>query len=108
LPTVQIPLGTYTGWNLQPRRLAADELSGLLGSFVPFAKTRAERKRRRDPRSSLQERYRNQAHYVAQVSRAARVLVEQRYLLPEDAERMIKEAKRRRILSFSRSGRRRD
>ena len=43
LPVVQVPIGTYTGWNLQPRRLAEDELSGLLGSFIPFAKAKAER-----------------------------------------------------------------
>ncbi|HSE91006.1 MAG TPA: alpha/beta hydrolase domain-containing protein [Candidatus Binatia bacterium] len=98
LPAVQVPIGTYTGWNLQPRRLAEDELSGLLGSFIPFAKTKAGRNKERDPRLSLQERYKNHYDYVTKVSRAARILVDQRYLLPEDAERMVHEAKRRRIL----------
>jgi hypothetical protein len=98
LPAVQVPIGTYTGWNLQPRRLAEDELSGLLGSFIPFAKTKAGRNKARDPRLSLQERYKNHYDYVTKVSRAARILVDQRYLLPEDAERMVHEAKGRRIL----------
>ena len=97
LPAVQVPIGTYTGWNLQPRRLAEDELSGLLGSFLPFAKTRAERSKRRDPRSSLQERYKNPSDYVKKISHAARILVDQRYLLPDDAQRMIDEAKKRRV-----------
>ena len=97
LPAVQVPIGTYTGWNLQPRRLAEDELSGLLGSFIPFAKTRAERSKRRDPRSSLQERYKNPSDYVKKISHAARILVDQRYLLPDDAQRMIDEAKKRRV-----------
>jgi hypothetical protein len=97
LPAVQIPIGTYTGWNHQPRRLAKDELSGLLGSFIPFAKTKAARNKVDDPRLSLQERYKNHSDYVTKVSRAARILVNQRYLLAEDAERMIREAKRRRI-----------
>ena len=97
LPVVQVPIGTYTGWNLQPRRLAEDELSGLLGSFIPFARTKSERKRTGDPRLSLQERYKDRTDYAQQVSHAARTLVEQRYLLPEDAERMIAEAKRKRI-----------
>jgi hypothetical protein len=35
---------------------------------------------------------------VQQISRTARSLVEQRYLLPEDAERMIAEAKKRKIV----------
>ena len=97
LPAIQVPIGTYTGWNLRPRGLAEDELSGLLGSFIPFAKTKTERKKLRDPRLSLQERYKNHDDYVNKVSRAARILVDQRYLLPEDAERMINEARRRRV-----------
>ena len=94
LPAVQVPIGTYTGWNLQPRRLAEDELSGLLGSFIPFAKTKTERRSTKDPRLSLPERHKHQVDYVHQVSRAARSLVQERFLLPEDADRIIAEAKR--------------
>jgi Alpha/beta hydrolase domain len=97
LPAVQVPIGTYTGWNLQPRRLAEDELSGLLGSFIPFAKTKAARNKLRDPRLSLQERYKNHNDYVKKVSHAARLLIDQRYLLPDDAGRMINEARKRRL-----------
>jgi hypothetical protein len=95
LPAVEIPAGTYTGWNLRPRGLAEDELSGLLGSFIPFAKTRAERRKNGDPRLSLQERYKNKADYVQRISRAVRALVDQRFLLLEDGERIIAEAQRR-------------
>jgi len=98
LPAIRVPLGTYTGWNLQRRGLAEDELSGLLGSYIPFAKTKAERKKLGDPRLSLEERYKNKADYASQMSRAVRILVEQRYLLREDAERIISEAKRKRVL----------
>jgi Alpha/beta hydrolase domain len=94
LPAVQVPIGTYTGWNLQPRRLAEDELSGLLGSFIPFTKTKVERRQAGDPRLSVEERFKNQADYVQQVSRAARTLVDERFLLPEDADRIIAEAKK--------------
>ena len=97
LPAVEVPVGTYTGWNLRPRGLAEGELSGLLGSFIPFAKTKAQRRKTGDPRLSLEERYRNRAEYVQRVSHAARILVEQRYLLPEDAERIIAEAKKVRV-----------
>ncbi|HEY3168469.1 MAG TPA: alpha/beta hydrolase domain-containing protein, partial [Candidatus Binatia bacterium] len=94
---IQVPIATYTGWNLRPRGLVEGELAGLLGSFVPFPKTKAKRRKSGDPRLSIEERYRNHADYVSQLSRAARILVERRYLLPEDADRMIKEAKKRRI-----------
>jgi hypothetical protein len=94
---VQVPIGTYTGWNLRPRGLAEGELAGLLGSFIPFAKTKAARRKSGDPRLSLEERYKSRDDYVRRISCAARALVEARYLLPEDAERMIAEAKERRL-----------
>ncbi|HXV47635.1 MAG TPA: alpha/beta hydrolase domain-containing protein [Candidatus Binatia bacterium] len=98
LPAIQAPIGTYTGWNLRPRSLAEGELSGLLGSFIPFAKTKAQRRKNGDPRLSIEERYKDREDYVRQFSRAARILVDQRYLLPEDAERLIAEAARIRII----------
>ena len=97
LPAVQVPIGTYTGWNLRPRGLAEGELAGLLGSFIPFAKIKSERREKGDPRLSLQERYKKRRDYLRQFSHAVRNLVEQRYLLPEDAERIISEARKRRI-----------
>ena len=98
LPAIQVPIGTYTGWNLRPRGLAEDELAGLLGSYIPFAKTRAERRKTGDPRMSIEERYTDRNDYVQRISRAARLLVEQRYLLAEDAERMITEAVKSKIV----------
>ncbi|HEU4344697.1 MAG TPA: alpha/beta hydrolase domain-containing protein, partial [Candidatus Binatia bacterium] len=94
LPQIQVPIGTYAGWNLQSPGLAEDELSGLLGSFIPFAKTKLERQKAGDPRLSIEERYQDHEDYVRQISRAARTLVDQRFLLPEDAERIIAEAKK--------------
>ena len=73
LPAIQVPVGTYTGWNLRPRGLAEDELSGLLGSYIPFAKTRLQRKQSGDPRGSIEERYKDRADYVRQISRAAKI-----------------------------------
>jgi Alpha/beta hydrolase domain len=93
LPAVQVPVATYTGWNTWCEGLAEDELCGLFGSYIPFAQTREERTKSGDPRPSLEERYKDQNDYVQKVSRAARSLVEARYLLPEDAERIIETAK---------------
>jgi hypothetical protein len=93
LPAVEVPLGTYTGWNLQTRESAEDELAGLLGSFIPFTQTKAERAAIGDPRLSLEERYESEVDYLARVSRAARALIQERLLLAEDAERIIGNAK---------------
>jgi hypothetical protein len=56
--------------------------------------TKAEREKSGDPRLSIEERYKDHADYVRQVSRAARALVEARYLLSEDAERIIEKARK--------------
>jgi hypothetical protein len=99
LPAIQVPIGTYTGWNLRPRGLAENELAGLLGSFIPFAKTKEARQETGDPRLSIEERYKDHAEYVQRVSQAARTLVDERFLLAEDAERIINEAAKCKIFS---------
>lgn len=94
LPTIRVPLATHTGWNLQRQGLAEDELCALLGSYLPFAKTKEERSKSGDPRLSIEERYKDQADYVRRVSIEARSMVEERLLLAEDAERIIAEAQK--------------
>ena len=89
---LQVPLGTYTGWNLRRAGFAEDELCGLTGSFIPFAQTRAERKASDDPRLSLEERYGDHEGYVQEVRAAAARLVAARLLLPADASLLIAQA----------------
>ncbi len=103
LPTIRVPLATHTGWNLQRKGLAEDELCALLGSYIPFPKTKAEREKSGDPRLSIEEIYRDQEDYVQKVSREARALVDERLLLPEDAERLIAEAKKNPLLAEKKS-----
>ena len=91
--TLQVPLGTYTGWNMRRAGLMEDEFCGNPGSFFPFANTAAERGA--DPRPSLQERYGSREGYIARVEAAAKTLVSERFLLPEDAQRLIAEARQR-------------
>ncbi|MGE5818157.1 MAG: alpha/beta hydrolase domain-containing protein, partial [Deltaproteobacteria bacterium] len=90
---LQVPVGTHAGWNLRAKGFIEDELCYLNGQYVPFAKTREEREKSGDPRLSIEERYKDPADYVQQVSRAARSLVDERFLLPEDADRIVGEAK---------------
>jgi hypothetical protein len=63
-----------------------------LGGFIPFAKTKAERLAKSDPRPSLEERYRSHDEYVKIVSAATAQLVQQGFLLQPDADTMIKQA----------------
>ena len=65
MPEIQVPLGTYTGWNLRTPDIGApDELNSMQGSFIPFPRTRADRDLRHDPRLSIQERYPGRAREI--------------------------------------------
>ena len=89
---VQVPVGTYTGWNLFRDDWFTDGFCTLSGSFIPFAATKAEREKTGDPRLSLEERYPSREVYVGAVRKAADTLVNGRRLLPQDAVRLIAEA----------------
>ena len=91
-PEVLAPVGTHTGWSLRRKGFAEGDLASLTGSFVPFARTRAEREAGGDPRPSVQERYGSHAGYVRAVARAAEGLVSQELLLEEDADRYVEAA----------------
>jgi Alpha/beta hydrolase domain len=97
-PLQMAPLGTYTGWNLTASGPLKGQVCGNLGGFIPFAKTKAERLASGDPRLSLEERYRSHDDYLAAVSKAVSTLQREGYLMDQDAEAMIKQAKASDIL----------
>ena len=85
MPDLAVPLATYTGWNLfNPASGPTAVLSSMQGSYIPLARTRADRERARDPRPSIEERYHDKDQYLGRVSKAALELIEQRFLLGED------------------------
>jgi hypothetical protein len=86
--TVQVraPLGTTLGWNIRAAGHRAPNLCGLTGSYIPFAKTKAERIASGDARLSLEERYGNHDGFVQAVRKATQQLVRERFLLQEDAD----------------------
>ena len=98
LPTIRVPLATHTGWNLQSEALSENELCGLLGSYIPFARTKEERVKTGDPRPSIGERYNDHQDYLLKIIVECRSMVEEKLLLPEDAERIITEAEQARDL----------
>ena len=89
---LQAPLGTYLGWNVYRSGFFAGQGCGFQGGWIPFAKTKAERLANRDPRPSLEERYGTLDNYLDIVKRAAGEAVRDRFLLPEDADRVVREA----------------
>jgi hypothetical protein len=101
VPSVQhqAPLGTYLGWNVTAQGYFKGRLCGLNGAFVPFAATKSERMAAADPRPSLEERYGTHDGYVAAVKHAADRNVRDRFLLPEDAARLVAEAQASNVLT---------
>jgi alpha/beta hydrolase family protein len=87
LPQIAVPLGTYTGWNVY--KAQPDALADRDGSFIAFARTKAEREAAGDPRHSLAERYGSRDLYVARVREAAAALVADGLLLQPDADRLV-------------------
>ena len=88
----QVPLGTYLGWNVIPAGFFKGQMCAFTGGFIPFAATKQQRLAANDPRPSLEERYGNQKAYVAAVRTVAEKAVHDRFLLPEDADRLIQQA----------------
>jgi len=88
----QAPLGTYLGWNITASGYLKGRGCGFSGGFIPFAATKAERLAAGDPRPSIEERYASHEAYVARVKAAAQREVALRFLLQDDADRLVREA----------------
>lgn len=93
MPELAVPLATYTGWNLFNEKSGpSNVLSSMQGSFIPFPRTRADRERAKDPRLSIEERYKSREDYLARVAKAAEDLASKGYLLKEDIPRIVQQA----------------
>ena len=96
-PMLQVPLGSYLGWNVIADGFEKGEHCGNRGGFIPFAATRAERVKSGDPRLSLEERYGTRANYLARLKAAADRVVAEGYMLPEDAALTMQRAQEAKI-----------
>ena len=92
-PEVAVPLGTFTGWNyLVPVYPNLGYLGGLVGSFIPFPLTAADRKATGDSRLSIAERYAGREDYLDKVRAAAEGLVSRRLLRADDVTAVVAES----------------
>ena len=95
------PLGTYLGWNITAggaRPFHAGQICNYVGGMLAFPRTQAERLATGDPRLSLEERYGDHAGYVAAVEKAAARAQAAGFLLPEDAQALIRAAQASQVL----------
>ena len=93
LPEQSVPLGTYGGWAFRSQAQGQpDTLVSMAGSYIPFARTRAEREKNHDPRLSIEERYSSREDYLHRVQAAANSLAKDRHLLQEDVNSIVTDA----------------
>jgi len=91
LPEIAVPLATYASWNLRDPSIGApDQRVSFEGSYIPFAKTAAERQKSGDPRKSIAERYSGRDDYLARYAKAVDELVTERWVLPEDRNALLR------------------
>ncbi len=94
LPDVAVPLATLTGWNAYRPPYPAGEIADRDGSCLAFAPDEVARQACGDPRPSIARRYRDRDDYVRRVRAAAQALVDERLMLPDDADACIERARR--------------
>lgn len=88
-PIVQVPLATFTGWNLRTPKIGSpDEIYSMVGSTFLLPRTKAERAQTKDPRPSIEERYSGKQDYVNKFTEAAKDLAAKGYLLESDVPKL--------------------
>ena len=93
VPELAVPVATYTGWNMFNEKSGpTNVVSSMQGSFIPLARSKAEREASGDPRRSIEERYRGRDQYLAEITKAANELVAKGYLLKNDVARIVAQA----------------
>ncbi len=94
LPEIAVPLATHTGWNYRrPTIGAPDRLASEIGSYLPLPRTRFDRDRTKDGRTSIAERYAGMDSYLGRIALAAVALVDDGFLLAEDVPAVIQRAR---------------
>jgi hypothetical protein len=85
MPEIRVPLASYTGWNRRNASIGAPtEMLSFTGSWIPFPLTKRDRLKSGDPRTSVEERYRDRQAYLDKIDRAARELVASGFVLASD------------------------
>jgi hypothetical protein len=95
VPAVEIlaPLATYAPWNLRVGYPGGtDELTDFVGTYIPLAKTEAERRSTGDTRPSIETLYRDKDDFLRAAREAAEALAERRLLLHEHVDAVVERA----------------
>ena len=98
-PTVEVPLATYTGWNLRTKDMGAENsLARLAGGFIPYARDDASAAADNDKRKSIASLYSSFEDYLQKYESATDNLIKDGYLLSEFKPAYMKIAEAMKIL----------
>jgi hypothetical protein len=90
LPELEVPIATYTGWNLRDAKIGfPNDRASFLGSDLPFPATKAEAQANHDQREAIAQRYSSLAEYLKKFRTAAQRLATDRFLLPEGIDALV-------------------
>ena len=93
MPELQVPLATYTGWNLFNEKSGpTHEISSMVGSYIPLSPTKARREAASDPRPSIEERYQSKAEFLGRIAQASMELIDAGLVLERDLPAIIRDA----------------
>ena len=82
-PTAEVPLATFTSWNLRAIETGAEKsLARLSGGYIPYARDAVTALADRDRRSSIEGLYRSFDDYLKKYEAATDLLIDSGYLLP--------------------------
>lgn len=88
-PHIEVPMGTYLGWNIRTTEFGGGGLCDEHGSFIPLSMSDEDADLENDSRPSLLSLYPDYMSYVNKLRDATDSLVSKNLLLQEDAELLL-------------------
>ena len=88
-PHIEVPMGTYLGWNIRTTEFGGGGLCDEHGSFIPLSMSDEDADLENDSRPSLLSLYPDYMSYVNKLRDATDSLVSKILLLQEDAELLL-------------------
>ena len=88
-PHIEVPMGTYLGWNIRTTEFGGGDLCDEHGSFIPLSMSNEDADQGDDSRPSLLSLYPDYMTYVNKLREATKALVSRDLLLQEDAEEIL-------------------
>ena len=90
-PLISVPVASFTGWNYSSHWLGVENSpdQSLSGAWLPFSRTRVEKRKLKDGRPSLDRLYKNRQDYLNKLKASCDSLAGQKLFLREDTDQVL-------------------